>query len=374
MNEKVKPKIITAAEFEKNSIKKMATRPTRPSAYGASSLTPQEVKEYFDKNPEMLKDKINEVIEYLPYLATDVNVDVGGTILTLAALAASIAAEKGIRMQDLLKVDYGAEVKPLGEAVDLIVESLSDNATEIGSLSQSLSAAERKITANESDIITSAKRISANEAKIKEFSGILDYSPEETQGLEYILSDDGTYYICDGGDATGDLVIPSTYKGLPVTEIAERAFYGDRRGYKNVTSVIIPSSIKRIGECAFESQWRLRKVVFRGTPDVISGGAFETQSLADMYGETAVPLEIYAPFAENVVDGAPWGGDNVTVYYEFLTTLTLADRVTVIEKKLGGIDTDILNKISKIEDDLGDIDAALDSIIARQTSVIGGVD
>ena len=125
MSEKVKPKIITAAEFEKNSIKKMATRPTRPSAYGASSLTPQEVKEYFDKNPEMLKDKINELIEYLPYLASDVNVDVGGTILTLASLAASIAAEQGIRMQDLLKVDYGAEVKPLGEAIQMLTEWLS---------------------------------------------------------------------------------------------------------------------------------------------------------------------------------------------------------------------------------------------------------
>lgn len=125
MSEKVKPKIITDAEFEKNSIKKMATRPTRPSAYGASSLTPQEVKEYFDKNPEMLKDKINEVIEYLPYLASDVNVDVGGTILTLASLAASIAAEKGIRMQDLLKVDYGAEVKTLGEAMQMLTEWLS---------------------------------------------------------------------------------------------------------------------------------------------------------------------------------------------------------------------------------------------------------
>lgn len=125
MNEKVKPKIITAAEFEKNSIKKMATRPTRPSAYGASSLTPQEVKEYFDKNPEMLKDKINELIEYLPYLASDVNVDIGGTILTLASLAASIAAEKGVRMQDLLKVDYGAEIKPLGEAMQMLTEWLS---------------------------------------------------------------------------------------------------------------------------------------------------------------------------------------------------------------------------------------------------------
>lgn len=126
MSEKVKPKQITDAQFEKNSIKKMATRPTRPSAYGVAALSPEQVKEYFDKNPQMLKDKINELIEYLPYLAPDVNVEVGGTVLTLAALGASIAATNGVRMQDLLKVDYGAETKTLGEAIAVLIDWLSE--------------------------------------------------------------------------------------------------------------------------------------------------------------------------------------------------------------------------------------------------------
>jgi hypothetical protein len=136
-----------------------------------------------------------------------------------------------------------------------------------------------------------------------------------TDGLEYILSEDGTYYICDGGSVKGDIIIPSIYNGLPVAEIANHAFYGDRRGYKNLTSIIIPSSIKKINESAFEAQWQLRKIILKGTPEYINPGAFDTDSLANQYNEVVVPLEIYVPFEENVIADAPWGNENAIVHY-----------------------------------------------------------
>lgn len=70
-----------------------------------------------------------------------------------------------------------------------------------------------------------------------------------TKGLEYTLSDDGTYYILTGvGSASskGAIVIASEYNGKPVTEIGNRAL---NKQYYN--SVVIPESITTIGSQAF---------------------------------------------------------------------------------------------------------------------------
>ena len=76
-------------------------------------------------------------------------------------------------------------------------------------------------------------------------SGASSYS----KGLKYILSSDGTYYIVSGiGSCTDtDIVIPSTYNGIPVTIIGERAFYN----CTGLTSITIPDSITSIENYAF---------------------------------------------------------------------------------------------------------------------------
>ena len=77
---------------------------------------------------------------------------------------------------------------------------------------------------------------------------------ESTQGLEFKLVDN-EYYIVTGYNGTSEnVVIPTNYNGLPVTEINQKAFYK-----KDIESVKIPSSITIIGnnafsECRFLSQ------------------------------------------------------------------------------------------------------------------------
>ncbi len=70
-----------------------------------------------------------------------------------------------------------------------------------------------------------------------------------TGTVQYMLSDDGTYYIAS---ATGRLQykveIKETYDGLPVKEIAE---YGFKDCYET-TTVILPDSINKIGKYAFQ--------------------------------------------------------------------------------------------------------------------------
>ena len=81
-----------------------------------------------------------------------------------------------------------------------------------------------------------------------------------TEGLAYTLSSDGTYYIVTGmGEATGKkLIIPREYKGLKVREIASSAFSAEN----NVTELLIPTTIKKIGYNAFSGCTKLEKVQF----------------------------------------------------------------------------------------------------------------
>lgn len=47
-----------------------------------------------------------------------------------------------------------------------------------------------------------------------------------SENLDYIISEDESYYILRGVGLCADrrMVIPSTYRGLPVKEIGDRAF------------------------------------------------------------------------------------------------------------------------------------------------------
>ena len=86
---------------------------------------------------------------------------------------------------------------------------------------------------------------------------------EGTPGLHYqrIAGKDEYRVIGLGMAAELDIVIPSTYNGLPVTEIGERAF--DEETY--IASVVIPDSVTSIGKYAFDNCNSLTSLTFNGT-------------------------------------------------------------------------------------------------------------
>ncbi len=141
-------------------------------------------------------------------------------------------------------------------------------------------------------------------------------SASETEGLDYRLSADGTYYICSGrGIATDtDIVIPKTYEGLPVQEIGEAAFYG----CKNFTSVKIPSSVTTIRERAFVSCTGLKSITVPDSVTTIEYGAFNGCS-----NVKSVKISKNVTTIEN----------SVFSFCESLTSVTIPDGVTAIEKK-----------------------------------------
>ena len=69
-----------------------------------------------------------------------------------------------------------------------------------------------------------------------------------TDGLEFKLNPDGaSYCVSDGSDCTDKkIIIPLYYKGLPVTKIAQYAFY-----MHDLTDIEIPETVQVIGESAF---------------------------------------------------------------------------------------------------------------------------
>lgn len=69
----------------------------------------------------------------------------------------------------------------------------------------------------------------------------------------------------------GDIVIPSTYRGLPVVEIGYGAFKSD----KKLTSVAIPDSVTLISDDAFENQTSLTSVNVGKNVVSIGVSAFE---------------------------------------------------------------------------------------------------
>ncbi|MDR2160350.1 MAG: leucine-rich repeat domain-containing protein [Treponema sp.] len=100
----------------------------------------------------------------------------------------------------------------------------------------------------------------------------------------YDLNEDGKSIVINKytGDG-GALVIPAEIEGYPVTRLAEAAFYSEVSGYPQydpvgpgyfLTSVVIPASVKVIGDYCFSEIENLTSVTILGTDVELQLGAF----------------------------------------------------------------------------------------------------
>ena len=98
--------------------------------------------------------------------------------------------------------------------------------------------------------------------------------------LAYKISEDGTYYIVTGiGTCTSDeIVIPSVYNGLPVTQIADRAFMNCTK----LISVTIPETVTSIGEATFANCTNLAYVNIPNGVTVIKMATFACTKISEI--------------------------------------------------------------------------------------------
>lgn len=87
-----------------------------------------------------------------------------------------------------------------------------------------------------------------------------------------------------------------------VTSIGVESF----RECSGLTSIEIPANVTTVGYRAFWYDMGLTTVVFRGIPSDIKSDAFLSSGV----------LDIYVPWQEGAVSGAPWGAVNATIHYE----------------------------------------------------------
>lgn len=81
-----------------------------------------------------------------------------------------------------------------------------------------------------------------------QWSEAISFVREKESGMTFALINGKTAYEVTGkGTATGDIVIPDTYRGLPVTSIGKKAFFNK----SDVSSISIGQNVKSIGEYAF---------------------------------------------------------------------------------------------------------------------------
>ena len=152
-----------------------------------------------------------------------------------------------------------------------------------------------------------------------------------TPGLHYqrIAGKDEYRVIGLGMAAELDIVIPSTYNGLPVTEIGKKAFFEEF----NIESIVIGDNVKNIGYQAFHNCSSLKSVTVGSGVTSIGQYAFSIHS-ADL---TKVSLDVY------ITDMAAWcnielgdssanplNGGNLYLNNELVTELIIPDTVTSI--------------------------------------------
>lgn len=79
-----------------------------------------------------------------------------------------------------------------------------------------------------------------------------------------------------------------------------------------IEEITFPANLKKIGSHSFANNPHLRKVVFKGTVDELNSEVFADSGIEE-------PWEMYVPWSEGDVKGAPWGAKNCTIIYNSMS-------------------------------------------------------
>lgn len=105
-----------------------------------------------------------------------------------------------------------------------------------------------------------------------------DAEQSNPQGLEFCLKDDGTYAVEIGqAKYLSKIEIPSSYKGIPVTQVGA-FWYGETENDSYLQKIVIPDSVTSISDDAFKYVESLTDVVIGDSVVSIGIDAFNSCS------------------------------------------------------------------------------------------------
>ena len=138
-------------------------------------------------------------------------------------------------------------------------------------------------------------------------------TPENPQGLDFYLKDDGTYAVAVGNAKyLSKIVIPSTYLGKAVTEIAYDGF----KSCQNLTEVVISDSVTSIGEWAFLGCSRLSKVTIPDSVTYVGEHIFDGSPKLLIYCEAAICPSTWA---------SNWNGTSYPIVWDYKNNNVASD-------------------------------------------------
>ena len=197
--------------------------------------------------------------------------------------------EKGIWVEKIYIDENGDLIIELGDGTKINLGNVFDWQDSSGNISSEEASSEESSSVEESsaeisseeeiyseEISSSVEESSEEESSEQESSSESEEERMPSEGLEYTLSDDGTYYIVTGIGTCEDteIVIPDTYEGLPVISIGGGIGGGAFAGGSSLTKVVIGDRVASIGEKAFVSCSSLMEVVISNSVTSIGASAF----------------------------------------------------------------------------------------------------
>ncbi len=174
------------------------------------------------------------------------------------------------------------------------------------------------------------------ESKDSEWSETLTFTRDHEPGMVFTLINNKTEYeVANKGLATGDIVIPDTYRGKPVTSIGKKAFFNK----SDVTGVTFGANIKTIGDYAFANCSYLTFVKLPAGLTTLGQSAFASCRLlaSDVVipdGVTVIPMNAFAYCGK--LPSVTFGnqlkaiGDSAFTDCTALTGVTIPDSVTYV--------------------------------------------